>query len=126
MQLGLWQGMALPTLALLSTCMLGTGINDSAEDRGGYMLLGRVWARAPGGRTRIPDTSLQPTYSQHIMEVLAISALLEDVLHAQENVPQVIVSWEFRLGDFPSCHILQTETHLGRGSQESQLGSPTI
>lgn len=83
-------------------------------------------ARAPGGRTRIPDTSLQPTYSQHIMEVLAISALLEDVLHAQENVPQVIVSWEFRLGDFPSCHILQTETHLGRGSQESQLGSPTI
>lgn len=47
------------------------------------------------------------TYGQDVIVVLVFSALLEDILHSKENVPQVIVIWKSRLGNFTCFQILQ-------------------
>lgn len=68
---------------------------------------------AGGGRAVLASSrglDLPPsisTYGQDVIVVLVFSALLEDILHSEENVPQVIVIWKSRLGNFTCFQILQ-------------------
>lgn len=41
-----------------------------------------------------------PTYSEQVIIIFVFLALLQDILHSQENVSQIIVICKSRLGNF--------------------------